>query len=182
MTLVEMAVVVLLLGIVLFLLDGLARTTRERAKKELAIRALRTLDDAMSSYEQRFGCPPPGRPDGAADQAITALLNYAPSRAKLDGLPAVLRRTEGRLKRLVDPWGTPFRYVTPAHDSPAMRARVAGNGGRPIFDSAGPDRQFGLAEDHPGGYDLWGEEYLLEPDNGRITRRATSVPAPKNPP
>jgi len=161
MTLVEMAVVVLLLGIALFLVAGLARTTRQRAKRELTVRLLCALDDALKAYMARYKSPPPGTADGSADEAIAALLAHGPSSAKLDGLPSVLRRTEA--KTLVDAWGTPLRYVTADHASPELRRRVAANGGRPIFDSAGPDRQFGPTQARPDGPDLWGEECLLEP-------------------
>ena len=163
MTLVEMAVSVLLLGIVLFLLAGLARTTRQRAKKQLTCRLLCSLDTALGAYVDRYKAPPPGVPDGSADRAIAALLAYGASSAELDGLPGVLRTTKGEVKTLVDPWGTPLRYVTGEHESPAMRDRVATNGGRPLFDSAGPDRRFGPTEDRPDGSDIWGDECLLEP-------------------
>lgn len=162
MTLVEMAVTVLLLGIALFLLAGLARTTRQKAKKQLAVRALVVLDDALSAYEQRYGKPPAGRPDGSAEKVIAALFAYGPSSAKLELLPAVLHRGQGPTRSLVDPWATPFRYVTSAHALPAMRARVAGNAGRPIFDSAGPDRRF-ASSDSGEEDDLFGEECLLQP-------------------
>ncbi len=161
MTLVEMAVVVLLIGIALFLLAGLARATRQQAKKDLARRLLCSLDQAMTVYIQRYGSPPPGDPSGSADRAIAALLSYKPSGAKLDGLPSVLRRTERNI--LVDPWGTPLRYVTANHTSAVMRRRIATNKGLGIFDSAGPDRQFGPAENRADGADIWGEECLIEP-------------------
>ncbi|MBN1343084.1 MAG: hypothetical protein JXQ73_10415 [Phycisphaerae bacterium] len=155
-----MAVAVLLLGIVLFLLSGFARTSRLQAKKDLAVRLLCSLDEALTVYIQHYETAPPGRPDGSATAAIEALLAYGPSSAKLDGLPAVLRRAEGQ--GLVDPWGSPLRYVTVAHESAVMRSRVVTNKGRPIFDSAGPDRQFGPTEGRADGSDIWGEECLLE--------------------
>lgn len=161
MSLVEMAVVVLLLGIVLFLLAGLARTTRQRAKKDLTLRLLCALDEAMGVYIEQYGSPPPGDASGTADRAIAALLKFGPSSAALDGLPPVLRRRKGQA--LVDPWGVSLRYVTATHASVMMRNRVATNGGRPIFDSAGPDRQFGSTAGRPDGSDIWGEECLIEP-------------------
>lgn len=163
MTLVEMAVVVLLLGIALFLLAGLVRSTREQAKRDLTIRLLCRLDAAMSVYLMRYKLSPPGLPNGSADGAIAALMSFRPSRAKLDGLPTVLRRSKGTSNTLVDAWGSPLRYVTTAHPDAVMAGRVGTNGGRPIFDSAGADRQFGPAQIRADGSDIWGEECLLEP-------------------
>lgn len=163
LTLVEMAVVVLLLGIALFLLAGLARTTRRQAKRQLAVRMLCALDEAMTLYIQHYKSPPPGDPDGSADRAVAALLNYDPSNVRLADLPSVLRRNQAMTEALVDPWGTPLRYVTADHASAMMRNRITANAGRPIFDSAGPDRRFGPAEGRSEGPDIWGEECLIEP-------------------
>jgi type II secretory pathway pseudopilin PulG len=184
MTLVEMAVVLLLLGISLFLLAGWARMTRQEAKRQLAVQALRALDEAMTLYEQRFGHPPRGRPDGSADEAIAALLDDPSSAKRLDSLPAALRRTKGSRTSLVDPWGTPLRYITSVHESPAMRARVASNAGWPIFDSAGPDRRFGSADGTGGGREIRGEECLLSEDSedaDQPARRARNAPSSKPP-
>jgi type II secretory pathway pseudopilin PulG len=179
MTLVEMGVVLLLLGIGLFLLAGWARMTRQEAKRQLAVHALRALDEAMSSYEQRFGRPPRGRPDGSADEAIAALLADPSIARKLDDLPAALRRAKGTQPLLVDPWGTPFRYITSVHESPAMRARVASNAGWPIFDSAGPERHFGSGDGTGSGREIRGDECLLQPDSDEPERPVGSAPSRK---
>jgi type II secretory pathway pseudopilin PulG len=165
MTLVEMAVGVLVLGIMLFVLAGFARTTRQEAKRDLAVRMLCALDEALGSYMQQYGAPPPGEPNGQANRAIGMLLACGASKSRLESLPAALWRTEAGRTTLVDPWGTPLRYVTDRHESAQMRNRVETNGeppGRPIFDSAGADRQFGSVEARPDGADIWGEECLLE--------------------
>jgi len=180
MTLIEMAVAVLVLGIAIFLLAGLARTTRQEAKRRLAVRTIQALDEALTVYQHRYGGPPPGHADGASDEAIAALLSYGPSSAVLDGLPAVLRRITPKGKTLVDPWGMPFRYVTLSNNQIALRARVASNSGRPIFDSAGPDRVFEAPGAKVEGIDLWGEECLIERDLD-TTSRPTSRPPSRRP-
>ncbi len=161
MTLVELAVLLLLLGIALFVTAGLVRTVRERARNDLAVRLLCAMDEALGVYMQRYEQPPPGEPNGASRRALAALLAYGPSSVRLDFLPQSLRG--GDALPIVDPWGTPLRYVTEQHQDEVMRARVITNGGRPIFDSAGPDRQFSSEERRPEGSDIWGEECLLEP-------------------
>lgn len=162
MTLVELAAAVLVLGVAVFLLTGMARTTRQRAKRQLAVRQICTMTEALRLYSEHFRQPPPGLRNGASGAAIDALLSHPPSADVLRQLPDNLTREEG--VRIVDPWGTPLRYVTARHISPKMRTRVEANDGRPIFDSAGPDLVFGPTEGRPDGSDIWGEECLLQAD------------------
>ena len=162
MMLVELAVAVLLLGIALFLLAGLVRTTRQQAKRDLTVRLLCALDGAVSAYAGQHGVPPPGQPDGSAARALAALLACERSRAPLANLPPVLRRTHDESQTLVDAWGNPLRYVTSLHASADLRARVATNRGKPIFDSAGPDGQFEPNKPRTDGFDVWGDECVLE--------------------
>lgn len=47
---------------------------------------------------------------------------------------------------VIDAWGRPMRCLTARCPSPVACEAVAANGGKPIFISAGPDGQFGMAD------------------------------------
>ncbi len=162
MTLVELAAAVLVLGVAVFLLTGMARTTRQQTKRRLAVRQICTMTEALKLYTEQHGQPPAGRRNGDSAAAIEALLSHPPSAQILADLPDTLTRQTGC--PIVDPWGTPLRYVTVKHIDSKMRARVEANAGRPIFDSAGPDLVFGPTEGRPDGSDIWGEECVLQQD------------------
>lgn len=139
MTVVEAAIVVLALGVVLFVLGGVARWTRQQAKDRLAWRMLGALDQALGAYYRLEGAYPPGRQDGEADDAVAALLSRPGSASKLASLPAALRGRGGAGAKLLDPWARRLRYLTERFDD---SGRVAANGGRPIFllaDGRGTD-------------------------------------------
>jgi len=138
MTLTEMAVVVLMVGGGVFLLSGWMRGMREGAKRDLAVRMLVKLDQALARYHRATGAyPDPPSPDSAL-QATVYLLNHEKTRSLLESLPGAVWRGPGR-RTLVDPWGTPLRYVTVRDDS----AYVKANNNQPVFIAAGPDRDFG---------------------------------------
>lgn len=138
MTFVEMVLALLLMGVALFLLIGWMHQMREEAKQELARRMLLDLDRALAKYYRATGRFPPSSSIEPAMAVTAQLLNFDRSRPLLEGLQACLWDGSGR-RRLVDPWGTPLRYIPETSDSPF----VPGNLGRPLFVSAGPDRSFG---------------------------------------
>jgi len=94
----------------------------------------------------------------AAERAVGALLEQ-PESAKVMAEISASAWSSADRRRLLDAWRTPLRYLGPQH-SPD---RVAINDGRPIFVSAGPDREFGergsvavgdnIASDDAGVYD-----------------------------
>jgi type II secretory pathway pseudopilin PulG len=138
MTLVEMAVAVLLIGAALFLLVGWTRNLQSDARRTLAIRLLAELDKALAQYHranERFPNAP--QPDAAA-RVTVALLDFERTRQTLDALPDSVWRGPGH-RILVDPWGTPLQYFSETGQSRYILA----NNGRPVFVSAGPDRDFG---------------------------------------
>lgn len=143
MTLIEMAVVVLAVAGGMFLLSGWMTSVRQGAKGALATRMLATMDRALARYHRAVGAFPPGlspEPVQAARAAAAALFRHDKTRPLLESLPPSVRRgRSGETFSLVDPWGTPLKYVTAQDDAPFARA----NEGRPVFISAGPDLNFG---------------------------------------
>lgn len=135
MTLIEMAVVVILTGVCLFLLDGWMKSVREGAKQDLAVEMLARLDQALARYHRATDSYPPCPPPDSDLSAPAELLNHEKTQKELKSLPASLWRGQ----TLVDPWGTPLRYLPADNDSPYVHA----NNNSPVFLSAGPDRDFG---------------------------------------
>ena len=138
MTLVEMLIVGMIFAGGLFLLTGWMSTTRQASKHDLAVHMLEELDKALVRYHRSTNQFPPCYGPNSAITAATVLLDHEKTREVLKDLPATLWRTSGQ-PTLLDPWGTPLRYYATAADSPAVKA----NNHRPLFVSAGPDRDFG---------------------------------------
>jgi type II secretory pathway pseudopilin PulG len=138
MTLVEMAIVGMVVGAGLFLLTGWMSTFRQSSKRDLAIRLLRDLDIALARYHRATGAYPPSYGPHSAISATLILRDHERTAPLLDALPPSLWR-DARI--IVDPWGTPLRYHATPEDSPLVKA----NNNRPLFVSAGPDRDFGDA-------------------------------------
>lgn len=138
MTLVEMLIVGMIFAGGLFLLTGWMSTTRQAAKHDLAVHTLEELDKALGHYHRATGQYPPCYGPKSAITATAVLLDHERTREFLKDLPSILWRGPGQ-QTLLDPWGTPLRYYATATDSPTVKA----NNHRPLFVSAGPDRDFG---------------------------------------
>jgi type II secretory pathway pseudopilin PulG len=138
MTLIEVSIVVCLLGLTLFLINGWMSNLRDDARRDLAMRQLAELDQALAWYFRAEGQYPHAPGPNFARWATTALLDHHKSRPILEGLPGNLWVRPGR-RELTDPWGTPLRY----HADPVKSDLVRANSGRPLFVSAGPDGDFG---------------------------------------
>ena len=137
MTLVEMAIAILLVAGGLYLLTGWTNGFHEKAKRDLAIRLLGDLDKALSRYHRATGAYPPSSDPFSAMTATVYFLDLDRTRPILEALPAGLWRGPGK-RILTDPWGTPLQFQGNS-TSPLVRA----NSGKPVFVSAGPDRDFG---------------------------------------
>jgi hypothetical protein len=170
MTFLEMNIAVLVLGGSLFLLAGWMRREREAAKHDLAVRMLVDLDKALVRYQRAEGQYPQTFGPDSAISVTVILADHERCRPILDSLPNCL--WERRQRRvLVDPWGMPLRY----HSEKSKHPEVAANGGRPVFESAGPDRDFGdldpsavgdnLRSDDPGPQGFRLHDALREPLN-----------------
>lgn len=139
MTLIEMTITVFVISVLLFLLTGWMTQVREGAKEGLAVRMLADLDKALARYRRATGYYPVPRGTDSAIPVGLDLLDHPRTRDIILAFPKSLWRGPDAQRRLVDPWGTPLRYLPPNSTDPAVLA----NGGRPIFVSAGPDRDFG---------------------------------------
>lgn len=138
MTFVELVLAVLLTTALLFLMIGWTSDLRQTAKIDLARTMLAHLDIALARYHRSNEQFPPVTGSDEAQSAVVQLLNNERTRPVIESLPTSVRRgPNGR--NLVDPWGTPLRYLPETSDS----VYVKSNDGRPIFISAGPDRDFG---------------------------------------
>ncbi len=125
-------------GLLMFLLAGWTTTLQGGTKQDLARRMLRDLDKALVRYRRATGSYPTSRGPNSAIPAVVDLMDHEKTRPILEAFPSCLRSGQGR-KPLLDPWGTPLRYLPENSGDPAARA----GGGRPVFVSAGPDRDFG---------------------------------------
>jgi len=140
--LIELVAVAVLLAAVLLLLARVVEHARTKAKRELAVRVLASLDAALQAYREAHGVWPPGRSDGDASACLAVLCADPATEPARRRLPKSWRQACEQAGVCADPWGTPLRYVTEARDP----ARVLANGGRPFFECAGPDRDFGDAD------------------------------------
>jgi len=140
MTLVEMAIVLCVVSAAVYLLVGWTGQLQQRAKRDLAVRLLSDLDKALWRYSRATGSYPPSYGPDSAISATVCFLDHDRTRPIMEALPDSLWRGPGR-RTLVDPWGTQLQY----HDAKSRSPLVKANGGRPVFVSAGPDRDFGEA-------------------------------------
>lgn len=141
MTLVEMAIVVVVVGAGLFLLSGWCDALQQSAKRDLTVRLLGDLDLALARYHRATGAYPASYGPNSAIQATGDLMDHPKTRPILEALPTSLWKAPNR-RDLVDPWGTALQYHSATSDS----AFVNANHGRPVFVSAGPDRDFGRSD------------------------------------
>lgn len=126
-TLLEVLIVMAILAILIALLAAAGLAAKRKARGEAARAELRAMETALERYRSRFGAHPP---DGAADLASArtegakALYEYlarfdAASPLRGAGLPTPYytpspdRVDESAgLRRLVDPWGRPWIFVS----------------------------------------------------------------------
>lgn len=139
MTLIEMTITVFMISLILFLLTGWMTLTRQASRESMAVRELSDLDNALARYKRATGSYPSATGANAAILACQDLLEHPRSRDILGAFPKVLWQGLEADRVLLDPWGTPLRYL-PFETSSAI---VIANNGRPIFLSAGPDQDFG---------------------------------------
>ena len=139
MTVIELVIAVIVIVLVVSLLMGGARSVRDAAKRTQAAALMGALNRALSAYYELHGAYPPGDASGSAAVALPLLLG---SRGPLpEGIDSALVVREATGRTLRDPWGTPLRYITERYAAQPERAAL--HGGRPVFVSAGPDRNFG---------------------------------------
>ena len=168
LTLVELVVVVLLTAALLFALVGWTQAVRLQTRRELAVRLLAALNKSLELYRRSEGAYPPEAPDRGAADAMARLGSRADARSPLTTIPSVLWRESPR-REFVDPWGTPLRYLGPA----AAPARVRANGDRPVFVSAGVDRDFGEEQANALGDNIASDDIdVVDPQTMSASRPA----------
>ncbi len=144
----ELLLVYVVLALAVVLLAGVNRYVQREAKCRLAEDMLLTLRESLPAYHEAVGRYPAEQPNHDAEQAIAALLSESASAKILERWPLARARTPGSGPQFVDPWGTRFRYLV-RDDSAKLGAPDSAKlpaGTVPLFESSGPDREFGEAD------------------------------------
>ncbi|MFH0980505.1 MAG: hypothetical protein V2A79_03075 [Planctomycetota bacterium] len=150
-----------LLVLVLAVLAGLYDHYLNRAKVRQVSALIHGLSRAAAVYAEVTGAPPPGRGDEACDPALAAMQATPASSAQLQSLGSTLLfLSDGKL-RCMDAWGRPLHYLTARSERPGHRRRVETNGGVPIFESAGPDRDFGHTDSSREADNIGSDEPIM---------------------
>ncbi len=148
MTRVELLLVYVVLALAAVLLAGVNRYVQREAKCRLAEDMLLTLRESLPAYHEAVGRYPAEQPDHEAERAIAALLSESASAEILESWPLALPHGPRNGLQFVDPWGIRFRYLI-RDDSVTFGAQGSAKppaGILPLFESAGPDREFGDAD------------------------------------
>jgi general secretion pathway protein G len=104
-TLVEMMVVIVIIGLVTAIVAINVLPSQDRARTEKARADIRTLEQALELYRLESGRFP------TMDEGLEALLP--------GGGLAAATKTGGYIRRLPDdPWGRAYLYVTPGQNGP----------------------------------------------------------------
>jgi type II secretory pathway pseudopilin PulG len=146
MTFIEFLLACALAGLLLAGAAGLYDHYLDKSKIEAARSLIAALARAASLYHESTGAYPPGRIDAGCDRALIALHASPRPAQTLKGVSGPWLAAVNGLPRCVDPWGREVRYLTDLTEVAAYRRRLIQNGGVPIFESAGPDRDFGDSE------------------------------------
>ena len=143
MTRPELVLIAGLTILVLLVVAGLYDHYLNRAKVRQMTELVRGLSQAAALYAEATGEQPRGRADDECDPVLAALQMVPAPSAHMQTLGSrLLFLSDGKL-RCIDPWGRSLRYLSVNSERPEHRRRTEANGGIPIFESAGPDRDFG---------------------------------------
>jgi prepilin-type N-terminal cleavage/methylation domain-containing protein len=163
-TIVELLIVVAVLTIVLGLMVNLASSVRVQYATDVTKDLLRTLDNAVNQYRERYGILPAVTPLIPPTGTVTEEVLRKNARqnnldivralrtsndlagATLDKLPVTLySSSDGALR---DAWNSPIVFMPRFDRLIGMALRD-----RPFFVSAGPDRKFLTLEDNFYSYE-----------------------------
>ena len=174
MTMPELALSAVMIVGALMLVAGLYEHYLNRAKVRQVSNLIEGLSQAAAVYRETTGAYPPGRWGDTCGPALAGLQMVSASAAQLDKLgSSLLFLADGKL-RCIDPWGQPLRYLTDRSAGPERRRRVQDNGEVPIFESAGPDRDFGDADTSRQADNICSDD----PDYSVLLTTRRSVPRP----
>jgi len=117
-TLVELLVVVAILGILASLIAAGAQSARRRGAVTKAKATIGALETAIAMYHGDMGMyPPSGNP------SLRAAMEDDPGDADWGGPYMEFKQDELKDGQLVDPWGTPYLYVSINGGAPQHRDR-----------------------------------------------------------
>lgn len=130
-TLVEMLAVVLIIGILVTIIVGVAGSVIQKANLKKTVLTMQIIKNAISSYYEDTKTYPPGAPT----LLLPSVLNASPGAVRvLAGLPPDAKDSSGTM--FLDGYGAPMRYY-----------RSGGAGNFPYLVSAGADGTFDTADD-----------------------------------
>jgi hypothetical protein len=180
MTRPELVLLTAAIMLALWTVAGLYNYYLNEAKVAQVRVLLEGLGQAAAAHAEVTGTYPPGRPDDASGPALLALQRVDASAARIEELRSpLLFFSHGKL-RCVDPWGTSLRYLTAESDHLEHRRRVQFNGDVPIFESAGPDRDFGDTVSARRVDNICGDDPMYAPSPGENKdAEATRIEPPR---
>ncbi|MDP2140427.1 MAG: type II secretion system protein [Gammaproteobacteria bacterium] len=134
-TLIEMAVVLLIVGLMLSGLFASLGSSTENKRRTDATAQLNRIEEALYGFAQtngRLPCPAvPGVPTGQEDPLAGGVCTNSRG-----FVPAVTLGIQGAINTdglLLDPWGNPYRYVVSERVQVLDRAFTTSNGLRALF-------------------------------------------------
>ena len=138
-TLVELLVVIAIIGILMGLVTAGAQTARRRAAITKAKTTIGSLETAIAMYQGDMGSYPP-----TENANLVRAVSEDTDNADWQGPYMEFKQDELENGALLDPWGTPYLYVSVNGGSPKHRTRS--------FDlySFGPNGK----DDEGGGDDI----------------------------
>jgi general secretion pathway protein G len=117
-TLVELLVVIAILGILIGLVTAGAQAARRRGAVTKAKTMIASLETAIAMYYGDMGVYPP-----TGNGELVAALQEDPEDVDWDGPYTELKEDELSEGALIDPWGTPYAYVSVNGGSPEHRTK-----------------------------------------------------------
>lgn len=173
-TVLEVILVVGVLALAITIVSGLYAHALDRAKTRQATVLIATLDQAVRAYADACGSYPPGSPDASLRRVLPALLSIPESKRRFATLSGALLFVVDGQPRCRDPWGQRLRCLTDRVAAPESARRVEHNDRVPVFESAGPDRDFGDGDPARRADNIRSDEPLDLPlqghDDGVTTR------------
>ncbi len=166
-TLSETLIATVVIGLLLLVTAMGIDSVRTELRRQQVWSLLALLDQSLDAYHDATGRwpatqqpptpsttqqvePSPDHYTTTCRQIITALSAMEQSRRLLQDIPAILREQSPGDDQappfIRDAWGTRLRCLAIDAPSRTDRQAVAARGNKPIFVSAGTDRQFGLAD------------------------------------
>jgi general secretion pathway protein G len=116
--LVELLVVIAILGILISLVTAGAQTARRRGTVTKAKTTISALETAIAMYHGDMGDYPP-----TGNENLVSAIQDDPIDVDWDGPYMEFKEEELKDGKLIDPWGTPYVYVSVNGGSPEHRER-----------------------------------------------------------